>query len=175
MNKNKNKNKRVLINEKILSNEVSVIKDKENLGVMSTHVALDMAYDQGLDLVQVLDGPIPTCRLIDYKKHLYEISKKNAKIKRNAKSTVLKEIQIRPKIGDHDFETKLQRARKFIAAGNKVKVVLRLRGREKAHVDLNIGNILDKFTEALVDVAKVEKNPAAEDKNRIHMTLKPNS
>ncbi len=172
---NKNKSKKVLINRNILSKEVSVVLDKENLGVMSTHVALDMAFDRKLDLVQVSDSQIPTCRLMDYKKYQYEQNKKNAQIRKKSKIHEIKEIQIKPKIGQHDFETKIKHARRFIDAGNKVKVVLRLRGREMIHVNLNIENILKKFADSVNDIAKVEKDPKQEMKNRISMTLKPNA
>ncbi|QEK38421.1 translation initiation factor IF-3 [Candidatus Cytomitobacter primus] len=170
---NKHKKKKVIMNEYIRADQVSVIQDKEKMGAMSLNAALNMAEDQGLDLVQVSDDDIPTCRLMDYKQFLYKQNKKNAEIKRKSKSFEIKEIQIRPRIGQHDLDTKARHARRFLEDGNKVKVVLKLRGREMAHVDLNIENVLKQFALQLDDISSIEKEPKQEMKNRIFMTIKP--
>ncbi|QEK37908.1 translation initiation factor IF-3 [Candidatus Cytomitobacter indipagum] len=170
---NKNIKKKVLMNNKINADRVSVIHEKEQMGTMSLMSALNMAEDMRLDLVQVSDGNVPTCRLMDYKQFLYKQNKKNAEIKRKSKTFEIKEIQIRPKIGQHDIETKVKHARRFLDAGNKVKVVLRLRGREMAHVELNVENVLKQFATYVDDISVIEKEPKQEMRNRIFMTLKP--
>lgn len=172
---NKNNKKKVLMNGTIRASQVSVIHEKDQIGVMSLSAALNMADDMGLDLVQVSEGDIPTCRLMDYKQFLYKQNKKNAEIKRRSKVFEIKEIQIRPKIGEHDLQTKIRHARKFLENGDKVKVVLRLKGREMAHVDSNVENVLKQFAHYVNDVSVVEKEPKEEMRNRIFMVLKPSS
>ena len=163
--------KRLPINNEIRARKVFVVKDKDNLGEFSLNEALNMAEEEGVDLVQMSPGDIPTCRLMSYGDFIYHKNKQKAANKKSVVS--LKEIQIRPKIAQHDLETKLRHALKFISKKHKVKVVLRLRGREIAHTELHIQNTLKAFVDKLSEVAQIEKPPKSESKNRVSMIIAP--
>ena len=131
--------------------------------------ALQLAEEKGLDLVEIapqLDPP--TCRLMDYGKYKYEQSKKTAKQKKTSHRR--KEIKMRPKIGQHDFDVKIGRARGFLEKKHKVLVTMVFRGREAMHLDMG-RDLLKKFAETLEDTAKVEQAPAREGRNRMNMIL----
>lgn len=154
------------INEQIRAREVQVIDDSgEKKGIMSLNEALDLAYDKKLDLVLVApNGEPPVCKIMNYGKYKFEQSKKEKEAKKKQKTFELKEIRITPNIEQHDFEFKVKNARKFLEDGNKVKITVRFRGRELNYVKLGESN-LDKFIEALSDIALPEKKAVLEGKN----------
>ena len=138
-----------------------VNQNNDMVGVIPTTDALRMAYDAGLDLVEVAptERP-PVCRILDYGKFKYEQKKKSAK---NTKThqVQIKEIRLRPKIGEHDIDFKVKHAREFLAEKDKVKLTIQFRGRENAHHDLG-REVLKSMIEKLADVAKVESPPRME-------------
>ena len=152
-----------MINEQIRDKEVRVIgEDGEQLGVMSAKDALKMAKEAELDLVKIAPtAKPPVCKIIDYGKYRYEQARKEKEAKKKQKTVELKEIRLSPNIDTNDLNTKINSAKKFIEKGNKVKVTLRFRGREMAHMNQS-KYILDDFAEALADVAVVEKAPKVE-------------
>ena len=147
-----------LINEQIRDKEVRVIGAEGNqLGVMSIKEARDAADEAGLDLVRVSpNAKPPVCKIIDYGKFRYEISRKEKEAKKKQKVVEIKEVRLSPNIDDNDLNTKVNQARKFLEKGNRVKVTLRFRGRELAYVNQN-KSILDDFAEKLADVSVVDK------------------
>ena len=147
-----------LINEQIRDKEVRVIGAEGNqLGVMSIKEARDAAEEAGLDLVRVSpNAKPPVCKIIDYGKFRYEISRKEKEAKKKQKVVEIKEVRLSPNIDDNDLNTKVNQARKFLTKGNRVKVTLRFRGRELAYVNQN-KSILDDFAEKLADVSVVDK------------------
>ncbi|NIQ97374.1 MAG: translation initiation factor IF-3 [Desulfuromonadales bacterium] len=149
------------INRAIRAREVRVIDDAgEQLGIMSLPQALDAAADQGLDLVEVSpNAKPPVCRIMDYGKFKYQQAKKAAEAKKKAVRVELKEVKMRPKTDEHDFQTKVKHARRFLEAGNKVKVTIMFRGREQAHPERGLMQI-EKIVEALSDIAQVEARPS---------------
>lgn len=156
----------LLINEKIRCKEVQVIDGEGNkLGVLSIEDALDKAMEAKLDLVLVApNNQPPVCKLMNYGKYKFEQAKREKESKKNQKAMELKEIRITPNIDNHDFEFKAKNARKFLENGNKVKITLRFRGRELNYVKTG-GENLNKFVEALEDIAVPEKKPVLEGKN----------
>ncbi len=152
-----------LINEQIRDKEVRVIGAEGNqLGVMGIREARDMAEEAGLDLVRVSpNAKPPVCKIIDYGKFRYEISRKEKEAKKKQKIVEIKEVRLSPNIDDNDLNTKVNQARKFLSKGNRVKVTLRFRGRELAYVNQN-KPILDDFAEQLSDVSVVDKQPKFE-------------
>ena len=135
---------KVLINNFIRAKEVRVITETgEQLGIMNIFDAIEAAKSRGLDLIQVTEKVVPpVCRIADYGKYLYALQKKERKIKVNTKITKLKEIQVGFNISPHDIEVKAKQAEKFIKEGDKVKVSMMLKGREKAMGDLAKGKVL---------------------------------
>ena len=152
-----------MINEQIRDNEVRVVgADGEQLGVMSAREAQKIADDAGLDLVKIAPkAKPPVCKVIDYGKYRYEQARKEKDAKKKQKTVELKEIRLSPNIEANDLNTKMNAAKKFLAKGNKVKITLRFRGREMAHMNSS-KHILDDFAENLSDVAVVEKAPKVE-------------
>ena len=152
-----------MINEQIRDKEVRVIgEDGEQLGIMSSRDAQKLADEAGLDLVKIAPtAKPPVCKIIDYGKYRYEQARKEKEAKKKQKTIELKEIRLSPNIDTNDLNTKINSAKKFIEKGNKVKVTLRFRGREMAHMNQS-KYILDDFAEALADVAVVEKAPKVE-------------
>jgi len=132
---------------------------------MPTFKALELAQSQGLDLVEVApNSNPPVCRLLDYGRFKYEQTKKDRDARKNQKIVELKEIRLRPKIGEHDLEAKAKRAVKFLEEGDKVKVTVLFRGRELAHPQLG-RELLEGMADRLKDVAMVERTPIAEGKS----------
>ena len=131
----------------------------ETLGIMSSAKALEIAYDQGLDLVMMSAQAVPpVCKVMDYGKFRFERDKREKEAKKKQQTIELKEIQLSCRIDTHDFETKANHARRFLSDGNKVRVVMKFKGREMSH--MNIGReILDKFEEACSEVGTVDKKP----------------
>ena len=152
-----------MINEQIRDKEVRLIGvDGEQLGIVSSKEAQRLAEEAGLDLVKIAPtAKPPVCKIIDYGKYRYEQARKEKEAKKKQKTIELKEIRLSPNIDTNDLNTKINSAKKFIEKGNKVKVTLRFRGREMAHMNQS-KYILDDFAEALADVAVVEKAPKVE-------------
>ena len=154
------------INGQIRAREVQLIDENgEKKGVMPLNDALDIAYDKKLDLVLVApNAQPPVCKIMNYGKYKFEQAKREKEAKKKQKVFEVKEIRITPNIEQHDFEFKVKNARKFIEDGNKVKITVRFRGRELNYVKLGENN-LNKFIDALSDVASPEKKPILEGKN----------
>ena len=141
------------------------------VGVVTVSEGIRRAEAAGLDLVEVSpNAEPPVCKILNYGKYKYELQKKAAEAKKKQKIIEIKEIKIRPTIEDHDYEVKLRAARKFLDNEDKVKVTLRLRGREMAHVDLAL-QVLTRFKTDLADTAKVEQEPKMEGKQAIMMLV----
>lgn len=150
-----------------------MIDDKgEQLGVMKTRAALEMARAQNVDLVEVApNAQPPVCRLMDYGKYRYEQDKKEKEARKSQKVIVVKEIRLRPKIDDHDLETKGKQARIFLEEGHKVKMTVLFRGREMAHQDIG-REVLNHMLDLLKDVVTVEQAPRLEGRNMTMMLNK---
>ncbi len=153
----------LMINEQIRDKEVRLIGENgDQLGIMSAREALKLAQEADLDLVKIAPtAKPPVCKIIDYGKYKYELVRKEKEAKKKQKTVEVKEIRLSPNIETNDLNTKINATRKFIAKGNKVKITLRFRGREMAHMQSS-KHILDEFAEALSDVAVVEKAPKLE-------------
>ena len=147
-----------MINEQIRDREIRLIgEDGQQLGIMSSREAMKIAREAELDLVKIApQAKPPVCKIIDYGKYLYELSRKEKEAKKKQKTIEVKEVRLSPNIDSNDLNTKIASARKFIEKGNKVKVTLRFRGREMAHVQSS-RHILDEFAKALEDIALVDK------------------
>lgn len=158
----------LMINEQIRDKEVRLIgEDGEQLGVMPARDALQMAKDAELDLVKIAPtAKPPVCKIIDYGKYRYELARKEKEAKKKQKVIEVKEVRLSPNIDDNDLNTKINAARKFIEKGNKVKVTLRFRGREMAHM-FKSKYILDDFAEKLADIATVDKPAKVEGRSII--------
>ncbi len=152
-----------MINEQIRDREVRLISESgEQLGIMSARDAYKKAQEAGLDLVKIAPtAKPPVCKIIDYGKYKYELARKEKEARKKQKTIDVKEIRLSPNIDTNDLNTKVGAARKFISKGDKVKVSLRFRGREMAHVQSS-KYILDEFAEQLSDIAVVEKAPKLE-------------
>ena len=155
--------KELQINEEIRAKEVRIIGDNgEQLGVMSAREAQKLAEDAGLDLVKIAPtAKPPVCKIVDYGKFRYEQARKEKEAKKKQKVIDVKEIRLSPNIDTNDLNTKVNAAKKFLTKGDKVKVTLRFRGREMAHMNSS-KHILDDFAASLSDVAVVEKAPKVE-------------
>ncbi len=155
-----------MINEQIRDREIRLIsEDGEQLGIMSAREAMKIAQEKELDLVKIAPmAKPPVCKIIDYGKFKYEQARKEKEAKKKQKTVEIKEVRLSPNIDTNDLNTKVNNAKKFITKGNKVKVTLRFRGREMAHVQQS-KHILDDFAEMLADVASVEKPAKLEGRN----------
>ena len=161
------------INGQIREKEVQLIgKDGEKLGTMSTKEALDIANKENLDLVLVAPNSKPVvCKIMNYGKYKFEQAKREKEAKKKQKVLEVKELRVTPNIEEHDFGFKSKNARKFLEAGNKVKITLRFRGREVNNV--KAGEIvLNKFIEELQDISVVEKQPKLEGRNMFTILAK---
>ncbi len=158
----------MLINEDIRDKEVRVIdSDGSQLGIMSSKDALKLALSKNLDLVKIAPQAVPpVCRIMDYGKYRFEQAKREKEARKNQKVIEVKEIRLSLNIDTHDFETKVNHARKFLQSGNKVKVALRFRGREMAHTNMGNG-IMEKFAQACSDVGNVDKMPKMEGRSMV--------
>ena len=156
-------NNDLFINEQIRDREVRVIgQDGEQLGVMSAFDARKLAEEAGLDLVKVSPGAKPpVCKILDYGKYKYEQTRKDKEAKKKQKTVEIKEIRLSPNIDTNDLNTKVNAARKFLERGDRVKITLRFRGREMAHMGASV-HILTDFAAALNDIAVVDKQPKVE-------------
>lgn len=153
----------MMINEQIRDKEVRVIgEDGEQLGIMSAKEAQALAEEAGVDLVKIApNAKPPVCRIVDYGKFKYEQTRKEKEAKKKQKVIEVKEVRMSPNIDTNDLNTKINAARKFLEKGDRVKVTLRFRGREMAHMTQS-KYILDDFAKALEEVAVVEKAPKVE-------------
>lgn len=161
------------VNRRIRVKEVFVIAaDGAKLGVMNTEDALKQAMEEGLDLVEVnpMSRP-PVCKLMDYGKYKYDQKKKAALARKNQKVIEVKEVKLRPKTDDHDFNFKVQHIREFISEGNKSKVTIMFRGREITHPEIG-KQVLERVVDSVKDVAMVELFPRMEGRN-MFMVLAP--
>ena len=158
----------LMINERIRDREVRLVSESgEQLGIMSSREALKLAREADLDLVKIApNAKPPVCKIIDYGKYRYELARKEKEPKKKQKTMEVKEVRLSPNIDTNDLNTKANQARKFISKGDKVKVTLRFRGREMAHVNYS-KQILDSFYERLEDIAVVDKNPKMEGRSMV--------
>ena len=147
-----------MINEQIRDREVRLIgEDGQLVGIMSSRDAYKMAQDAGLDLVKIAPkAQPPVCKIVDYGKYRYEQARKEKEAKKKQKTMEVKEVRLSPNIDANDLNTKINQARKFLEHGDKVKVTLRFRGRELAHVEQS-KVILDNFAEKLAEIAVIDK------------------
>lgn len=160
-----------MINEQIRDREVRLVGENgEQLGIMSARDAMKMAQEAELDLVKIAPtAKPPVCKIIDYGKYRYELARKEKEARKKQKTIDVKEIRLSPNIDSNDMNTKISAARKFIQKGNKVKVTLRFRGREMAHIGSS-RHILDDFAKELQDIAIIDK-PAKMEGRSIMMFL----
>ncbi len=152
-----------MINEQIRDKEVRLIGEMgEQLGIMSAREALRIAEEAELDLVKIAPtAKPPVCKIVDYGKYKYEQVRKEKEARKKQKVVEIKEIRLSPNIDTNDLNTKINAARKFLSKGDRVKITLRFRGREMAHMN-NSKHILGDFAESLSDIAVVEKAPKVE-------------
>lgn len=162
-----------MINEEIRDREVRLIdQNGEQLGIMPTRKAMDLAEQAGLDLVKIApQAKPPVCRLMDYGKYRFEQSKKEREIRKNQKVIEIKEVRLSAVIDVHDFEVRLKQGQKFLQEGNKVKASIRFRGRQIAHSQIGM-EVMNEFAEKLADIAVIEKKPLIEGRN-MSMVLAP--
>lgn len=172
-NKNRKSEFNDLVNDDIRFKEVLVIgPDGQQLGTMMRREALQAAYDMELDLLCVApNAKVPVCKIIDYGKYRFEEQKKAREAKKNQHVTEVKALRVSPVIDQHDFDTKLNRAREWIAEGNKVKIDMKFRGRMITRQEVG-KEVMRKFTEQIADIADVSKAPMLEG-NTMSVTFSP--
>lgn len=155
-----------MINEEIRDKEIRLIgPDGEQLGIVSNSEAQARAEEANLDLVKIApQAKPPVCKIMDYGKHKFELAKKEKDQRKNQKVVSVKEVRLTPNIGDHDFNTKMGGAIKFLKAGDKVKVSVKFRGREITHSSLG-KTLLDKVAETVSEYGTVEKGAKMEGRN----------
>ena len=162
-----------MINEEIRDREVRVIdQNGEQLGIMLTRAALELAEEKQLDLVKIAPtAKPPVCKIMDYGKYRFEQSKREREIRKNQKVIDIKEVRLSATIEDHDIEVKFKAATKFLKDGDKVKVSIRFRGRQISHSEIGL-DVMKDFAERLKDIAVVERRPLTEGRN-MTMVLAP--
>lgn len=162
-----------MINEEIRDKEVRLIdSDGTQLDIVSIDVAMKKAEDKGMDLVKIApQAKPPVCKIMDYGKYRFEMAKREKEAKKNQKIVSIKEIKMSPSIDVHDFDTKVNHTKKFLSAGDKVKITVRFRGRELHHTQLG-NDLLAKFAQAVSEVGSVEKSAKLEGRN-MTMTISP--
>ena len=165
--------KDTLTNEEIRFKEVRVIDNEgKQLGIMSSEQALINAYNRGLDLILISpNAQPPVCRIADFGKYRFEQDKREKEAKKKQNIVEIKEVQLSCRIEQHDFDTKVKHASRFLSEGNKVRVVLRFKGREMSHQQLG-RDTLDKFREAISEIGSVEKAPVLDGRN-MTMVISP--
>jgi len=151
------------INEEINSSQVRLIaEDGEALGVMTSTEALEIAYDRGYDLVEIAPDADPSvCKLMDYGKFKYEKRRKEKEAKKKQHVIHVKEVRFRPMIEEHDFQTKIKKAKKFLEAKNKLKITVMFRGREMTHLEYG-DMLMDKIKAELEDISIIASQPSRE-------------
>ena len=159
-------NNDLMINEEIRDREVRVVdQNGEQLGIMPTHQALDLAEERQLDLVKIApQARPPVCKLMDYGKYRFEQSKREREIRKNQKVITIKEVRLSATIEDHDVDVKFRNAVKFLKEGNKVKVTIRFRGRQITHSEIG-REVMKDFAERIKDFGNVERAPLIEGHN----------
>jgi len=162
------------VNDEIRISPVRLIdSDGEQVGVVSLDAARERAQERGLDMVEVAPGARPpVVKLMDYGRYRYEQQKKAKEAKKKAHTVEVKEVQLRPRTDDHDFDVKLKRARRFLDEGNKVRVVLRFRGRELRRPEVGEAT-LDRMIESTSDIADVEHRSNTIEGRRLVAILEP--
>ena len=157
-----------MINEQIRDKEILLIGEHgEKLGIMSARDAFKLAQEAELDLVKIAPtAKPPVCKIIDYGKYRYELLRKEKEAKKKQKVIEVKEVRLSPNIDTNDLNTKTSAARKFLEKGNKVKVTLRFRGREMAHMNQS-RYILDEFAQSLADIAVIDKPSKVEGRSMV--------
>ena len=161
------------MNEGIRISQIRLIGEEgQQLGVVAPQQGLKLAREAGLDLVEVApEAEPPVCRIMDYTKYRYDQARKNREAKKKQRVVHLKEIRIKPNIEEHDYQVKLRHAREFLEKKDKVKVVLRFRGREITHKELG-SRLLERLIEDVKDMAETEKPPVSEGRS-VTMVLVP--
>lgn len=157
-----------MINEQIRDREVRLIgADGSQLGIMSAKEAQRLAREKNLDLVKISPkAKPPVCKIIDYGKFRYEQAKRDKEARKKQNIINVKEVRLSPNIEQHDIDTKMKHAQKFLNSGDKVKVSVRFRGREMAHTSIG-RNILMKFAEGLSEISEIEKHPKMEGRSMV--------
>ena len=155
------------INESIRDREIRLIgEDGAQLGIMSAYEAQRLADEKELDLVKISpNAQPPVCKIMDYGKYMFELSKKEKEARRNQKTVEIKEVQLSMTIDVGDLNVKARAAQKFLTQGNKVKVTIRLRGRQNAHANLGV-DVMNRFYEMIRDFGTLEKKPLLEGQER---------
>ena len=161
-------------NERIKALDVQVIgSEGNNLGVMQLKQAIQMAKDEGLDLIEISpNANPPVCKIMDMGKYKYDLQKKANQAKKKQKIVSLKEIKLRPGTEIHDYNFKIKNAKKFISKGDKVKFTVKFKGREMQHVELG-KDLMKRIIEETKDIGKVETHPKFEGRQMI-MIIQPN-
>ena len=156
------------VNEDIEENEVRLIDETgENHGAVPIEKAIAMAKAASLDLVEISSNATPpVCKILDYGKYKYEAQKKASLARKKQKTVEVKEIKLRPGIEKHDYDVKMRAIEKFLSIGDKVKVTLRYRGREMAHMEIGMG-VLERVREQFAGVTKIEQAPKMEGRQMI--------
>lgn len=154
------------INEQIRDREVRLVSaDGEQLGVLDVKAAQQLAVEKGMDLVKIApQAKPPVCKIMDYGKYKFELNKREKENRKNQKVVNIKEVQLSPSIDVNDFNTKVRNAVKFLSNGDKVKVMVRFRGREVTHSELGL-SLLNKFAEQIKDSGTVERPAKLEGRN----------
>ena len=156
-----------------MSQEVQVISsDGKNLGILNTQEAINMAKNEGLDLIEIAqNAKPPVCKIMDMGKFKYDAQKKANKAKKKQKKVELKEIKLRPGTETHDYNFKIKNAKKFISKGDKVKFTVKFKGREMQHSELG-KDLMNKIIDETKDIAKVESKPKLEGRQMV-MIIQP--
>ena len=151
------------VNEQIEAEKIRVVNaDGEMVGVISKEEGIEIAFEAGLDLVEVSpNADPPVCKVLDYGKYKYEAQKKANEARKKQKVIDVKEIKMRPGIDEHDYQVKMRSVRRFLDEGDKVKMTIRFRGREMTHQELGM-KVLDRVREDVDELAKVEQFPKSE-------------
>ncbi len=161
------------VNEQIDIPSVRLIDAEGNqVGVVSTEDAREIAFEAGLDLVEIApNSDPPVCKVLDYGKYKYEAQKKKNEARKKQKVIEVKEIKMRPGIDEHDYQVKMRNVRRFLDSGDKVKMTIRFRGREMAHQELGL-KVLHRVRDEVEELAKVELHPRLEGRQMI-MVIAP--
>ncbi len=161
-------------NERIRSLDVQVINSSgENLGILPIKKAIEVAKNDGLDLIEISpNANPPVCKIMDIGKYKYDMQKKASKAKKNQRISVLKELKLRPGTEIHDYNFKIKNAKKFLAKGDKVKFTVKFKGREMQHVQLG-KDLMERIIADTKDIGQVEVNPKFEGRQMI-MIIQPN-
>lgn len=166
-------NKEVEINGRITDKELRIVGvDNEQLGIMSAAAANKLAQEKNLDLVKISpQAKPPVCKIMDYGKFKFDTAKREKDLRKSQKASELKEVWLSMTIDTHDLETKAKHAIKFLQAGDKVKVSIRMKGRQQAHPTVGV-EVMNKFFEIVTDYAQIDKKPSTEGRSII-MIISP--